>query len=164
MAGEKSPVLVAPAPHTCTKLKTPSSSTTRAIKCAPVNSKKKLVKSRQNRIFKRFTILVVEYIKNKFVWAKKKPVTPDIEHDKRIADKYVFDEVLGIYVPRDEFEKLLKFNSEQKPLREKRYDNGSDSSETIRFPSRPKQEQSDIDKNMDLTPSIPSDGIKRVQY
>lgn len=108
MAGEKSPVLVAPAPHTRNKLKTASSLTTRAIKCTIVNSKKKLVKSRQDRIFKRFTILAVKYIKKKFVWAKKKPVTSDIEHDMRIADKYVFDEVLSIYVPPDEFEKRVK--------------------------------------------------------
>lgn len=105
MAGEKSPVLVAPAPHTRNKLKTASSLTTRAIKCTLVNSKKKLVKSRQDRIFKRFTILAVKYIKKKFVWAKKKPVTSDIEHDMRIA---MFDEVLSIYAPPDEFEKRVK--------------------------------------------------------
>lgn len=94
------PVLVAPAPHTRTKLKTPSSSTARAIKRTPVKSKRKQVKPRQDGIFKRFALLVIGYIKEKFVWAKKKPVAPDVEHDKRVAENYVFDEVLGIYVPR----------------------------------------------------------------
>jgi ATP-dependent exoDNAse (exonuclease V) alpha subunit len=81
--GQK-PVRVAPAPHTSTKLKTPSSSSARAVKRAPVKSKRKQVKPRQSGVFKRFTLLVIGYIKEKFVWAKKKPVAPDVEHDKRV--------------------------------------------------------------------------------
>lgn len=124
--GQK-PVLVAPAPHTRTKLKTSSSSTAKAIKRAPVKSKKKQVKPRQNGVFRRFTLLVVEYIREKFVWAKK-PVAPDLQHDKHIAENYVFDEVKGIYVPRAEYERRARFNSDDyKPTKE----------EIRRFPSRP---------------------------
>ncbi|EJB8474143.1 MobA/MobL family protein [Citrobacter freundii] len=127
--GQK-PVLVAPAPHTRTKLKTSSSSTARAIKLAPVKSKKKHVEPRQDGMFKRFTLLVVEYIKEKFVWAKKKPVAPDIDHDKRISENYVFDELLGIHVPRAEYERRAKFNRDDyKPTPD----------DIRRFPSRPIQ-------------------------
>jgi hypothetical protein len=124
--GQK-PVLVAPTPHTRTTLKTPSSTTARAVKRAPVKSKRKQVKPRQDGLFKRFTLLVVEYIREKFVWAKKKPVAPDVEHDKRIAENYVFDDVLGIYVPRAEHERRTRFNRDDyKPTKE----------EITRFPSR----------------------------
>lgn len=142
---EQQPVLVAPAPHTRTKLKTPS--TTRAVKRAPVKSKRRQVKPRQGGIFKRFTLLVVEYIKEKFVWAKKKPapVSIDADHDKRIAENYVFDEVQGIYVSRAEYEKRAKFNSDDyKPKQD----------EISRFPSRHKNDRADVDKNINLTPSI----------
>ncbi|WP_426596331.1 MobQ family relaxase [Pectobacterium brasiliense] len=145
--GQK-PVLVAPASHTRTKLKTSPSPTARAVKRAPVKSKRKQVKPRQSNVFKRFTLLVVEYIKEKFIWAKKKPVPVpvDAEHDKRIAENYVFDEVLGIYVSRAEYEKRVGFNSDgYKPTKE----------EIRRFPSRPIPEQPEADNGMDLTPSIP---------
>ncbi|MGR6770934.1 MobQ family relaxase [Pectobacterium brasiliense] len=143
--GQK-PVLVAPTPHTRTTPKTPSSTTARAVKCAPVKSKRKQVKPRQSNVFKHFTLLVVEYIREKFIWAKKKSVAPDIDHDKRIAENYVFDEVLGIYVPRAEFEKRARFNSDDyKPTKE----------EIRRFPSRHLQKQFETDNNMDLIPSIP---------
>ncbi|QRN39231.1 MobQ family relaxase [Pectobacterium carotovorum] len=136
---EQQPVLVAPAPHTRTKLKNPSSSTTRAIKRTPVKSKRKQVKRRQTGLFKRFTLLVVEYIREKFVWAKKKHavVPSDVEHDKRIAENYVFDEVQGIYVPRAVHERRTRFNSDDyKPTKE----------EIARFPSRPiKPAQPDSD-------------------
>ncbi|MEH0832393.1 MobQ family relaxase [Pectobacterium cacticida] len=127
--GQK-PVLVAPAPHTRTKLKTSPSPTARAVKCAPVKSKRKQVKPRQSGVFKRFTLLVVEYIKEKFVLARKKPapISVDTEHDKRIAENYVFDEVQGIYVPRAEHERRDRFNSDTySPTKE----------EIRRFPSRP---------------------------
>ncbi|WP_233970755.1 MobQ family relaxase [Pectobacterium versatile] len=132
---DQKPVLVAPAPHTRTKLKTPSSSTARAIKRAPVKSKRKQVKPRQGGVFRRFTLLVVVYIREKFVWANKKPVAPDFDHDKLIAENYVFDEVLGIYVPRAEHERRAKFNRDDyKPTKE----------EIRRFPSRQlKPEQPD---------------------
>ncbi|HEJ0182543.1 MobQ family relaxase [Pectobacterium carotovorum] len=141
---EQQPVLVAPAPHTRTKLKTPSMA--RAVKRAPIKSKRKQVKPGQSGVFKRFTLLVVGYIKDKFIWAKKKPVASNVEHDKRIAENYVFDEVLGIYVPRAEYERRTRFNSDDyKPTKE----------EIRRFPSRQKNEQPESDHRIDLTPSIP---------
>lgn len=126
--GQK-PVLIAPAPHTRTRLKTPS--TARAVKHAPVKSKRKQVKPRQNEIFKPFTLLVADYIREKFVWAKKLPVpvSLDVEHDKRIAENYVFDEVQGIYVPRAEHERRARFNS----------DAYSPTPEISRFSHRPKE-------------------------
>ncbi|MEQ9859057.1 MobQ family relaxase [Pectobacterium versatile] len=134
-AGQK-PVLVAPASHTRTNLKPPSSPTARAGKRAPVKSKRKQVKPRHTSLFKRFTILVVGYIKEKFVWAKKKPATASVEadHDKRIAENYVFDEVQGIYVPRAEHERRARFNSDT-------YSPTPD--EIRRFPSRVTHNHSD---------------------
>lgn len=144
------PVLVAPVPHTRTTLKTPSSSTARALKRAPVKVKKQQVEPRQDGIFKRFTLLVVGYIKEKFVWAKKKPAPApvDAEHDKRIAENYVFDEVQGIYVSRAEHERRTMFNSDDyKPTKE----------EIRRFPSRPEKGKTDIDNSVTFTPSVPKE-------
>ena len=146
--GSQKPVLVAPAPHTRTTLKTPSSSTARALKRAPVKVKRKKVEPRQSGVFKRFTLLVVDYIREKFVWAKKKPapVSVDAEHDKRIAENYVFDEVQGIYVTRAEHERRARFNSDTySPTKE----------EVRRFPSRPKEEQHKADIDLDYTPAPP---------
>ncbi|MGP2978975.1 MobQ family relaxase [Serratia marcescens] len=146
---EQQPVLVAPTPHTRTTLKTPSSTTARAVKRAPVKSKRKQVKPRQDGLFKRFTLLVVEYIREKFVWAKKKPapVSVEADHDKRIAEKYVFDEVQGIYVPRAEHERRARFNSDT-------YSPTPD--EIRRFPSRAtKDEVPDADFNH--TPTLRTD-------
>ena len=153
--GQK-PVLVAPAPRTRTKLKTPSSSATAgAIKRAPVKSKRKQIKPRQDNIFKRFTALVVDFFKEKFVCAKKKPDTTDIDHDKRVAENYVFDEVLGRHVSRAEYEKRAHFNCEgYKPT----------SDEITRFPSRPEQGQTERNHCMDPTPSIPPEQARRSRY
>ncbi|EMU6157834.1 MobQ family relaxase [Yersinia enterocolitica] len=144
--GQK-PVLVAPAPHTRTKLKT-SSSTPGAIKRAPVKSKRKQVQPQKESIFKRFTLLVAEFFKGRFVWAKKKSasVSVDAEHDKRIAEDYVFDEVQGIYVSRSDHEKRLRFNSD---------DYKPSPAEIRRFPSRPKEEQHKADNDLDYTPDPP---------
>ncbi|MDR4899305.1 MobQ family relaxase [Yersinia kristensenii] len=146
--GQK-PVLVAPAPHTRTKLKTPSFPTASTVKCAPVKSKRKQVKPRQSGVFKRFTLLVIGYIKEKFVWAKKKPipVSIDAEHDKRIAENYVFDEVKGVYMPRVEYEKRARFNTDgYKPTPD----------EIRRFPSRAtKDAVQDTDYNH--TPTLRTD-------
>lgn len=152
-AGKKSPVLVVPKPNASTKLKTPSLQRTRAMNRAPMSDRKQ-IKPRQNGMFKHFTLLVVGYIREKFVWARRKSDNIDADHDKRIAENYVFDEVLGIRVPRSEFEKRAKFNSAENPPRKEHYATESDNDKTVRFPSRPKHEQPDIDKNMDLTPSI----------
>jgi len=155
--GQQKPVLVAPAPHTRTTLKNPFSSTARAINRAPVKAKRKHVEPRQDGIFRRFTLLVVGYIKEKFVWARKKqsPVSVDAEHDKRIAENYVFDEVQGIYVSRAEHERRARFNKDDyKPTKD----------EIRRFPSRPKQDQPERDHGMDLTPSIPTEQVRKNSY
>lgn len=148
------PVLVAPAPHTRTTLKTPSTSTARALTRAPVNVKRKKVEPRQSGVFKRFTLLVVDYIREKFVWARKKPshVSVDAEHDKRIAENYVFDEVQGIYVSRAEHERRARFNKDDyKPT----------SDEIRRFPSRPKIDQTEHNISLDLITPIKSEGKRK---
>lgn len=93
--------------------------------------------------------MVVDYIKEKFVWAKKKPapVSVDTEHDKLIAEYYVFDEVQGIYVSRAEHERRARFNSNT-------YSPTPD--EIRRFPSRAtKDEIPDADFNH--TPTLRTD-------
>ena len=148
------PVLVAPAPHTRPTLKNPSSSSARANKRAPVKVKRRKVEPRQSGVFKRFTLLVVDYIREKFVWAKKKPapVSVDTEHDKRIAENYVFDEVQGIYVPRAEHERRARFNSDT-------YSPTKD--EIRRFPSRPKHDQTERNISLDLMTPIQSESQKK---
>ncbi|EMA2855324.1 MobA/MobL family protein [Escherichia coli] len=126
-AGKKSPVLVVPEPNASTKLKTPSLQNTRAMKRAPVRSRKQ-TKPHQSGLFKRFTLLVVGLFKDRFVWARRKPDTTDADHDKRIAENYVYDEVLGVNVPRSEFERRAKFNNGDYKLTP---------DEIKRFPSRP---------------------------
>ncbi|ECM5545257.1 molybdopterin-guanine dinucleotide biosynthesis protein MobA, partial [Salmonella enterica subsp. enterica serovar Typhi] len=65
--------------------------------------------------------------------------------DKRIAENYVFDEVLGHHVSRAEYEKQAKFNSDTyKPTPD----------EIRRFPSRPKHERVNADNNMDFIPTV----------
>lgn len=145
----QNPVLVALAPHTRTKLKTPSSPVSRAVKRAPVKNKRKPVKPREVGIFKRFTLLAVEYIREKFVWAKKKPIPVfvEVDHDKRIAENYVFDEVQGIYVPRTEHERRARFNND---------DYSPTKKEISRFPSRPIPHEQP-DNNLDHTQELCSD-------
>lgn len=121
VSGKKSPVLVAPEPTASTKLKTPSLQNTRAMNRAPVRGRKQ-TKPRQNGLFKRFTLLIVGYIREKFIWVKRKPDTTDADHDKRIAENYVFDEVLGVYVSRDKYEKRAKLNNDQKLPRDEFYE------------------------------------------
>ncbi|HAT5065582.1 MobQ family relaxase [Klebsiella oxytoca] len=149
-AGKKSPVLVAPEPNKSTKLKTSSSRNTRAKNCAPMNNRKQ-VKPRQNGMFKRFTLLVVGYIRERFVWARRKLDNIDADHDKRIAENYVFDEVLGIRVPRSEFEKRVKFNNGQKSSEAEFCGNVSDNDKTARFPSRQKNEKNNVNSDMPFT-------------
>ncbi|EAP4450876.1 conjugal transfer protein, partial [Salmonella enterica] len=147
MAGEGTPVPVAPEPNTSTKLKIPSLQNTRAKNRAPMNNRKQ-VKPRQNGMFKRFTLLVVGFFKERFVWARRKPDTTDTDHDKRIAENYVFDEVLGIYVPRSEFENRVKYNNDQKSSEAEFCGNVSDNDKTVRFPSRPKKKQSEVNNDL----------------
>ncbi len=67
VSGKKSPVLVAPESTASTKLKTPYLQKTRAMNRAPVRSRKQ-TKPRQNGLFKHFTLLIVGYIRERFVW------------------------------------------------------------------------------------------------
>ncbi|HIB3267590.1 TPA: MobQ family relaxase, partial [Citrobacter youngae] len=121
---------------------------TRAMNRAPMSNRKQ-VKPRQNGMFKRFTLLVIGYIRERFVWAIRKADATDTDHDKRVAENYVFDEMLGIYVPRSEFEKRVKFNNNQKSSEAEFCGNVSDNDKTARFPSRPKQELRHDDKRID---------------
>lgn len=117
-------------------------------------AKRKNVEPRQDGIFKRFTLLVVGYIKEKFIWARKKPppVSVDAEHDKRIAENYVFDEVQGIYVPRAEYERRARFNKDDyKPTPD----------EVRRFPSRPKLDQTEHNISLDLITPIQSESKRK---
>jgi hypothetical protein len=127
------PVLVAPILHTRTQLKTPSSVKAGAIKHAPVKSKRKQIKPRYDGIFRRFTALILDLFKEKFIWAKKNPVVVrnDTKHVKRIAENYVFDEVQGVYIQRTEYERRARFNSDcYKPTID----------EITRFPNHPKND------------------------
>ncbi|HDF2345978.1 TPA: MobA/MobL family protein [Klebsiella variicola] len=134
---------------TNTILKTSSSQNpNRASRSAPERVKRKQAIPRQDNIFKRFTALLVDFIKGKFIWAKTGKTKVDIiseEHDKRIAEKYVFDEVLGYRVSRVEYEKHAKFNHDDyKPTPD----------EISRFPSRPKNDILEHDNSLGLTQSI----------
>lgn len=153
-AGKKSPVLVAPEPNASTKLKTPSSRNIRAINRAPTHNRKQ-VKPRQNGLFKRFTLLLMGFFKERFVWARRKTDTIDAGHDKRIAENYIYDEVLGVSVLRSEFEKRAKFNNSDYKLTP---------DEIKRFPSRPNQEQPAANRSMDLTPPIPPEHMRQGSY
>lgn len=161
-AGKKSPVLVVPEPNASTKLKTPSSRKTRALNRAPISNRKQ-VKPRQNGIFKRFTLLVVGYIRERFVWARRKADNIDADHNKRIAENYVFDEVLGIRVPRAEFEKRAKFNNDQASPQTEFCGNISDNDETVRFPSRPKKELHHLDNPLPSLSQIHKAGAPKLR-
>lgn len=154
MAEKGTHVLVAPEPSKSTKLKIPSSQNTRAMNRAPTRNRKQ-VKPRQNGIFKRFTLLVVSFFKERFVWAKRKPDTTDADHDKRVAENYIYDEVLGVNVPRSEFEKRAKFNNSDYKLTP---------DEIKRFPSRPNQEQPTANRNMDLVSSMLQEHGKKITF
>ena len=158
-AGKKSPVLVAPEPNKSTKLKTPSSRNTRAKNRAPMSNRKQ-VKPIQNGVFKRFTLLVVGFFKERFVWARRKTDTTGAEHDKRIAENYVFDEVLGVSIPRSEFERRAKFNNDPVSQEEGVDGNESDNDKTVRFPSRPKKKQSEVNNDLIFIEANQPDNIK----
>lgn len=148
VAGKKPSVSISDS-GTNTILKTSSSQNqNRASRSAPERVKRKQTTPRQDNIFKRFTTLVIDFFKEKFVWARSSRVKHDpvsTEHDKRITENFVFDEVLGHHVSRAEYEKQAKFNSDTyKPTPD----------EIRRFPSRPKNGKPDTTHDMDLTPSI----------
>lgn len=109
---------------------------------APVRSRKQ-TKPRQSGLFKRFTLFIVDFLKERFVWAKRKNDIIDADHDKRIAENYVYDEVLGVNVPRSEFEKRTKFNDSNYKLTP---------NEIKRFPRCPKRVQFESERGMDVLP------------
>ncbi|HDZ9092356.1 TPA: MobA/MobL family protein [Klebsiella pneumoniae] len=129
----------------------------RASRSAPERVKRTQAIPRQDNIFKRFTTLVIDFFKQKFVWAKANKSQIDLiseEHDKRIAENYVFDEVLGRHISRTEYEKKAKFNQDDyKPTPD----------EISRFPNRPKNEQPESDHRMDLIPHASKDKAPRMR-
>lgn len=154
VAGKKPSVSISDS-GTNTILKTSSSQNQNRASRSATERVKKQATPRQDNIFKRFTLLIVDFFKEKFVWAKldKAKHNPvNAEHDKRVVENYVFDEVEGIYVPRAEYEAKVKFNSDDyKPIPD----------ETSRFPSRPKKEHSESDHRIDLTPSTPLEQVRK---
>ncbi|WP_346843099.1 MobQ family relaxase [Escherichia coli] len=135
VAGKKPSVSISDY-ETNTILKTSTSQNpNRASRSAPDRARKHKTTPRQDNIFKRFTTLVIDFFKQKFVWAKANKSQNDLiseEHDKRIAENYVFDEVLGRHVLRPEYEKRAKFNQDDyKPTTD----------EITRFPSRLKRKR-----------------------
>ena len=148
VAGKKPSVSISDY-ETNTILKTSSSQAlNRASRSAPERVKRKQTTPRQDNIFKRFTTLVIDFFKQKFVWAKANKSQNDLiseEHDKRIAENYVFDEVLGRHISRTEYEKKSKFNQDDyKPTPD----------EINRFPSRQNSEHNNANRDMVLNPSI----------
>lgn len=148
VAGKKPSVSISDY-ETNTILKTSTSQNpNRASRSAPDRARKHKTTPRQDNIFKRFTALLVDFIRDKFIWAKTDKIKVDIiseEHDKRIAENYIFDEVLGHSVPRAEYEKRTKFNQDDyKPT----------PNEISRFPSRPKNDIPEHDNSLGLTQSI----------
>ncbi|WP_108704831.1 MobQ family relaxase [Klebsiella oxytoca] len=158
VAGKKPSVSISDS-GTNTILKTsPSQNQNSASRSAPERVKRKQAIPRKDNIFKRFTALLVDFIRGKFIWAKTGETKVDIiseEHDKRIAENYVFDEVLGRHVLRPEYEKRAKFNQDDyKPTTD----------EITRFPSRPKTGLPERDHSMDLTPPTLPEQAKRSRY
>ncbi|EFJ8047853.1 MobA/MobL family protein [Escherichia coli] len=158
VAGKKPSVSISDY-ETNTILKTSSSQNpNRASRSAPERVKRKQTTPRQDNIFKRFTTLVIDFFKQKFVWAKANKTKVDIineEHDKRIAENYVFDEVLGRHISRTEYEKKAKFNQDDyKPTPD----------EIRRFPSRLKQDQAEHNQSENLTPSVPLEQMGKDSY
>lgn len=157
VAGKKPSVSISGS-GTNTILKTSTSQNpNRASRSAPDRARKHKTTPRQDNIFKRFTTLVIDFFKEKFVWARSSRVKHDpvsTEHDKRITENFVFDEVLGHHVSRAEYEKQAKFNSDTyKPTPD----------EIRRFPSRPEKEQPESDHRMDLIPHARKDKAPRMR-
>ncbi|HBY5681974.1 TPA: molybdopterin-guanine dinucleotide biosynthesis protein MobA, partial [Klebsiella pneumoniae] len=116
----------------------------RTSRSAPERVKRKQTTPRQDNIFKRFTTLVIDFFKQKFVWAKANKSQNDLiseEHDKRIAENYVFDEVLGRHVSRNEYEQRAKFNNDEKQKQTEFCATKPAAGEIYRFPSRVKKSE-----------------------
>ncbi|MDF3655781.1 molybdopterin-guanine dinucleotide biosynthesis protein MobA, partial [Enterobacter hormaechei] len=116
----------------------------RASRSAPKRLKRKQATPRQENVFKRFTALLVDFIRDKFIWAKANKSQIDLiseEHDKRIAENYVFDEVLGRHVSRNEYEQRAKFNNDEKQKQTEICATKPAAGEIYRFPSRVKKSE-----------------------
>ena len=87
---------------------------------------------------------MVDFIRDKFIWAKTDKTKVDIiseEHDKRIAENYIFDEVLGRHVSRNEYEQRDKFNNDEKQHQTETCVLKPTGKEISRFPSRVKKSE-----------------------
>lgn len=130
----------------------PSKTKNMASKSTAESVKRKQANPRQDNIFKRFTTLLIGFFKEKFIWAKKKPDPTEIEHDRYVAENYVFDEVLGVYVSRADHEQRARFNGDDKEF--SGYKPTPD--EIKRFPSR-LANTAQTDRELDYMPSLVAD-------
>ncbi|EHX9332433.1 molybdopterin-guanine dinucleotide biosynthesis protein MobA, partial [Escherichia coli] len=130
----------------------PSKTKNMASKSTAESVKRKQANPRQDNIFKRFTTLLIGFFKEKFIWAKKKPDPTEIEHDRHVAENYVFDEVLGVYVSRADHEQRARFNGDDKEF--SGYKPTPD--EIKRFPSR-LANTAQTDRELDYMPSLVAD-------
>ncbi|EAX8229546.1 MobA/MobL family protein [Salmonella enterica] len=157
---EQRPILLFPAPHIRVHgVKSYRDKTKNKVsRSAPERVKRKQATPRQDNIFRRFTTLVIDFFKKKFVWAKANRINFDPineQHDKRIAENYVFDEVLGRHISRAEYKKRAKFNQDDyKPTL----------NEISRFPSRSKNKQPEINLNMDSSPAMPPEKKRKNSF
>jgi len=96
--------------------------------------------------------------KDKFVRAKTGRISIDLvteEHDKRIIENYLFDEILGRHVSLAEYEKQAKFNQDDyKPTPD----------EIRRFPSRVNSIKSVSNYDNGTSPSLPPELMKGVKF
>lgn len=158
VAGKKPSVSISDSGSNTILQTSSSQNQNRASRSAPERVNRKTATPRQDNIFKRFTALLVDFIRDKFIWAKTDKTKVDIiskEHDKRIAENYIFDEVLGRHVPRDEYEKQAKFNQDDYKLTP---------DEIKRFPSRINSVKYVIDYDNGLSPSLPSELMKETNW
>ncbi|HAU5609742.1 MobQ family relaxase [Citrobacter koseri] len=158
VAGKKPSVSISDSGSNTILQTSSSQNPNRASRSAPERVKRKQAIPRQDNIFKRFTTLVIDFFKQKFVWAKANKSQIDLiseEHNKRIAENYVFDEVLGRHISRTEYEKKAKFNQD---------DYRPTPDEISRFPSRPKQDQAEHNQSENLIPSVPLEQMGKDSY
>ncbi|WP_413621492.1 MobA/MobL family protein, partial [Klebsiella quasipneumoniae] len=144
VAGKKPSVSISDSGSNTILQTSSSQNPNRASRSAPERVKRKQTIPRQDNVFKRFTALLVDFIRGKFIWAKTGKTKVDIiseEHDKRIAENYVFDEVLGRHVSRNEYEQRDKFNNDEKQHQTETCVLKPTGKEISRFPSRVKKSE-----------------------
>ncbi|MZZ28605.1 MobA/MobL family protein, partial [Escherichia coli] len=99
----------------------------RTSRSAPEHIKRQQTTTHQDNVFKRITTILFDFMRGKLRLSKKDKSKVDFiseEHDKRIAENYVFDEVLGLHISRTKFEKMSSFNcqnDEQPPNENQRF-------------------------------------------